>query len=354
MNNKIIINYQDILMSLPQPVFVTGCGGVVRLINTAGQYLMTGLGVTESLGSCIVKHIPHQSFMDVYEDIRVGDKIVGTVDFSLDNPYLAIKQYFTANVSKVEISDKILIVVVLSDMTSQRQADKMRSDFIANANHELRTPLSSIVGFVETLQNGALEERDTANKFLSIMAKESKRMARVLDDLLSLSRIEQDEHIVPDGTVDLKKTLHSIAEGLDFIGRAKNISFSFDLKGNTVVNGEGDQLTQVFQNLMSNAIKYGNRDSVVSIKTHEYSTERGKAVKVAISDCSGGIEEKHLSRLTERFYRVDKARSRKEDGTGLGLAIVKHIVSHHRGVLEIESVLGIGSVFSVILPVRNV
>ena len=354
MNNKVITNYQDILMALPQPIFVTGTGGVVCLINTAGQHLMADFGVTESLGSRITENIPHQSFLDVYEDIRVGDKVFGAVDFSLENPYLTIKQYFTANVSKVDISDAILIVVVLSDRTSQRQVDKMRSDFIANASHELRTPLSSIVGFVETLQNGALKELDTANKFLSIMAMESTRMARVLDDLLSLSRIEQDEHTVPDGRVNLKTILYSIADGLNFIGGAKNISFSFDLKGNNVVNGDADQLTQVFQNLMANAIKYGNRDSVVNIKTQQCNINRKKAVKVMVADCSGGIEEKHLNRLTERFYRVDKARSRKEGGTGLGLAIVKHIVSHHRGVLEIESVIGEGSVFSVILPVRNV
>ena len=352
MINKNITNYQDILMALPHPVFVTGMGGIIRLVNIAGEHLMSGLGAGAVFETKLLNHIKHPAFVSMYEDIRNGDVPSGQVEFSLNNPYLSTRQYFSASVSKVEISGKALIVVVLNDMTSERQADNMRTDFIANVSHELRTPLSSILGFVETLQNGAVDDKEVANKFLSIMATESTRMKRVLDDLLSLSRIEQDEHSVPNGTVQIDTILRFIGDGLELVAQAKNVGFVYDLMPNTVINGESDQLTQVFQNLMANAIKYGNENSTVKITMSNAKLDTAEAVKVSISDFGDGIEEKYITRLTERFYRVDKARSRKEGGTGLGLAIVKHIVNHHRGILDIESTVGQGSIFSVTLPKR--
>ena len=350
MSDKSITNYEDVLMALPNPVFVTGEGGVIRLLNTSAVNLIGGFGKKNALGNVLHEFLNSTSFIEVYNSVRRGERTEETVDFSMKNPYLLSKQYFSAHINTINAIDKKIIVVVLVDVTSERQVDKMRTDFIANVSHELRTPLSSIIGFVETLQDGAIADKKNAERFLSIMSAESNRMKRVLDDLLSLSRIEQDEHIVPMGRVNIHDILISMQEMMTPVAQAKNVSFTCALEGDLYVNGDMDQLIQVFQNLISNAIKYGNNDSVVHIRSENVIYNSTPSVKISIQDSGDGIEEKKISRLTERFYRVDKARSRQEGGTGLGLAIVKHIVGHHRGTLDIRSIVGVGSTFIVILP----
>ncbi len=203
-----------------------------------------------------------------------------------------------------------------------------------------------MIGFIETLRGPAKDDREASERFLALMATQSGRMARLVDDLLSLSRIEMNEHTVPDDAVDLRKVVNTVADLLTPQARQRNISIETDLDALTrPVTGDPDELTQLFQNLVENAIKYAREDTAVRIDA----SADGDTVTISVADQGDGIASEHLSRLTERFYRVDTARSRELGGTGLGLAIVKHIVNRHRGKLAIDSVEGEGSTFSVAL-----
>ena len=246
------------------------------------------------------------------------------------------------------------MLITLHDITGIRRSEQMRADFVANASHELRTPLSTLIGFLETLRGPAREDAAARERFLGIMQEQAGRMARLIDDLLSLSRIELEEHTPPTGAVDAVAVLHAVIDSLEM--RARERGMSVDLVVTTAsarVIGDEDQLTQVFQNLIVNAVKYAAADTpiTVTIGGRDAGLEaRAGELAVAVADRGDGIPRNHLSRLTERFYRVDPGRSRAIGGTGLGLAIVKHIVNRHRGRLGIDSRVGHGSVFTVFLP----
>lgn len=263
-----------------------------------------------------------------------------------------------------------MVILTLHDITALRRSEQMRADFIANASHELRTPLSSLLGFIETLRGPAREDLDAHERFLSIMHDQASRMARLVNDLLSLSRIELDEHMPPAGTVDVLDRLDSVMASLELKAASRRIRLTLEAPdGLPPVIGDEDQLTQVFQNLVSNAIKYTREgtDVTVAVSVADGAVVgfaglvplpgrggRGHPmVAVAVRDQGEGIARTHLPRLTERFYRVDAARSRAMGGTGLGLAIVKHILNRHRGRLTIESEVGVGSTFTVYLPVAE-
>lgn len=253
-------------------------------------------------------------------------------------------------------ADGTVAILSLHDLTAVRRTEQLRVDFIANASHELRTPLASLLGFLETLRGPAREDRDAQTRFLGIMHEQALRMGRLIEDLLSLSRIELDEHSVPAGCVDLGALLESVAQAAQPQAAERAMTVSLPQTA-PAVRGNRDELAQVFQNLIDNAIKYANAETAVSV-TAETGPDVDKhlgrpAVKIAVRDRGEGIARAHLGRLTERFYRVDTARSRALGGTGLGLAIVKHIVNRHRGVLDIESREGEGSIFSVILPLAE-
>lgn len=261
-----------------------------------------------------------------------------------------------ANVAPVPKSSgangKAIMLIQIRDLSEQDRLTQLRTDFIANASHELRTPLASIRGFIETLQGPASADAPAQRKFLGIMATQAARMTRILDDLLSLSRIEMREHLPPSEIIDLTPVLKSTVEGLEPIAREAKISLKFrSLEAPNTVRGDRDELVQVFQNLIQNAIKYGHEGGNVEISLKHVPSVREGASKIAIAiaDDGPGIAAAHLPRLTERFYRVDTATSRERGGTGLGLAIVKHIVSRHRGELKISSVPGEGSTFTVVL-----
>jgi two-component system phosphate regulon sensor histidine kinase PhoR len=229
----------------------------------------------------------------------------------------------------------------------------MRADFVANVSHELRTPLSTLLGFTETLRGAARDDAAARERFLGIMHDQASRMSRLVRDLLSLSRIEETEHTPPTGEVRIGAIVASVVDGLMLQARGKSIDVVVDVPPDLpAVVGEADQLTQVFQNLIDNAIKYGRPGSKVRVTAQRATADGGAAalVVVAVADEGEGIPREHLSRLTERFYRVDAGRSRQLGGTGLGLAIVKHIVNRHRGALAVDSELGRGTVFTVHLP----
>ena len=249
-------------------------------------------------------------------------------------------------------------LVVLSDRTRERAVERMRADFVANVSHELRTPLASLIGFVETLRGPAADDPPAQQRFLAIMAEQSARMNRLIDDLLSLSRIELTEHQAPSEPLDLTALIQRMAAGFEPRLRERNVRLAMRIEADLpLLAGDADQMAQVLQNLLDNGLKYGRDNAVLSLDVglappgDRWPSRRG--IVIAVADQGVGIAKQHLPRLTERFYRADKGRSRAVGGTGLGLAIVKHIVNRHRGQLLIESEEGSGTTVSIWLPVAH-
>ena len=256
---------------------------------------------------------------------------------------------------RVKLAKKNLILVCFRDVTDVEQATQMRRDFVANVSHELRTPLTTLSGFIETLQGPAREDEAARKRFLGIMSKEAARMNRLVDDLLSLSRVESDERMRPIEQVELNTLLQSCIITMAAPAKSEKVDITLlgDESSEYFIQGDEDQLRQVFNNLLENAIKYGGANGKITVDielvAHD-ATLRGPAICLCVCDTGPGIDPLHIPRLTERFYRVDSHRSRAVGGTGLGLAIVKHIVNRHRGRLAIASTLGEGTAFSVLLP----
>ncbi len=255
-------------------------------------------------------------------------------------------------IARMMVWNEETIIVLLLDTTLQHNLEKMRRDFVTNVSHELRSPLTSLIGFVETMQNTPDMTPNVRERFLNIMDEEANRMSRLINDLMSLSKVEVDEHIVPEGEIFVKTLIISAINSLSnrALKTGHDIRFTdhrTDQTVETLVRGKKDEIIEVFQNLLDNALKYSFPASVINVDMHE--NQIGQLV-INIINQGEGIKEKHISRLTERFYRVDKGRSRQMGGTGLGLAIVKHIINKHRGELKISSELEKETVFSVTFP----
>ena len=245
------------------------------------------------------------------------------------------------------LPDGTRALLVLSDRTQERALERMRADFVANASHELRTPLASLMGFVETLRGPAADDPPAQARFLAIMAEQAARMNRLIDDLLSLSRIELSEHTPPGDSLDLGAVAARVLAGFEVRLAERRQKLAVDIAAALPrVVADGDQMAQVLSNLVENAMKYGREGGTVAVSLQP----AAGGVMLSVRDDGPGIARVHIPRLTERFYRVDKGRSRNAGGTGLGLAIVKHIVNRHRGRLVIESEEGNGATFSVWLP----
>ncbi|MGA8616049.1 MAG: ATP-binding protein [Xanthobacteraceae bacterium] len=244
-----------------------------------------------------------------------------------------------------------LVLLTFRDLTTSRRVDEMRADFVANASHELRTPLAALSGFIETLQGSARDDTKARERFLAIMQQQASRMARLIDDLLSLSRIELNAHRRPDKPVDLVPIVRQVADGLQTLARDRGVTVNVEASGAQTVLGDRDELVRLFENLIENALKYGATGKRVDIKLAPATAEEGEPeVQVSVRDYGPGIAPEHLPRLTERFYRVNVRESRDQGGTGLGLALVKHILNRHRGRLSIDSTPGAGATFTVYLP----
>ena len=307
-------------------------------------------------GRALVEILRHPDVVDAAERACRGEK-AGDVEFQLPG---AVERSFQARLTPLAGADEQAAVLSLHELTAIRRAERLRGDFVANASHELRTPLASLVGFIETLRGPARDDATARERFLSIMEEQAQRMARLIEDLLSLSRIELDEHTPPKDRVDLGQILRSTVSALEIQARKKQMRIRLELEGAPEVLGNEDELNQMFQNLVDNAVKYGRPRTEVRVVVEpaempgEVSGGRVFAgVKVSVIDQGEGIARADIPRLTERFYRVDKARSRALGGTGLGLAIVKHIANRHRGRLTIESQPGRGSCFSIQLPLAG-
>jgi len=244
-----------------------------------------------------------------------------------------------------------LFVVTLHDLTPIRRVEEMRVDFVANASHELRTPLASLAGFIDTLQGSARDDAVARARFLDIMKAQATRMARLIDDLLSLSRIELRAHLQPQSQVDLVAIVRHVADGLQVLARDRGVEIAIDMPATPLtIRGDRDELIRAFENLIENALKYGAAGKRVEVTGREEATATGREAVVSVRDHGPGIAPEHLPRLTERFYRVDVADSRSQGGTGLGLALAKHVFNRHRGRMTIESTPGHGATFTARLP----
>src|SRR5690348_205240 len=268
-----------------------------------------------------------------------------------------LDRWFEAFVTPVRLNagDGIVTDVLLmtfNDLTPLRRVEEMRADFIANASHELRTPLAALLGFVETLQGTAKDDPVARSKFLGIMQAQATRMARLIDDLLSLSRIELNAHLQPSTPVNLAPIARQVVDGLQTLARDRGVEIKIALPPDTLtVLGDRDELIRALENLIENALKYGAVGKRVDVSVSRFHLRAGAPeIRVSVRDYGPGISPEHLPRLTERFYRVDVADSRAQGGTGLGLALVKHVLNRHGGRLTIESTLGEGATFTMNLP----
>ncbi|WP_020590512.1 ATP-binding protein [Kiloniella laminariae] len=348
---------EAILSSLPDPLIMLGKKRQIIRGNPAAQAIF-GDNITGRELSTILRNPGILSAVDSVENS--SENISRFVEFKIHG---RVERYMLARIARMneQTWDGTRVIVSLHDQTAAKKVDQMRGDFIANASHELKTPLASLMGFIETLKGPAKDDPEAQQRFLNIMQDQSERMSHLVSDLLSLSRIELLEHTPPTGITDLNNIITKITEGLHTQIENKQITIrkdlSPDLENSIPVLGDAEALTQLFQNLLENAVKYGHKGTTVTIRGKAYGPgsqgmrRLGRpSVAIAIIDQGDGIPREHIPRLTERFYRVDAARSRELGGTGLGLAIVKHIVNRHRGVLTIDSEVGRGSTFTVYLP----
>jgi two-component system, OmpR family, phosphate regulon sensor histidine kinase PhoR len=341
-----------VVAALPEPLLLLDADRRVVRANAAAEALLGGRMLERDLAGAL----RHPTLLAAADAVLRGEG-PRVVEFELTTP---VERHLSARIATLapQTHDGAVAVLLLNDLTALKRAEQLRADFVANASHELRTPLASLIGFIETLRGPAREDRAAGERFLAIMADQAARMQRLVADLLSLSRIEMNEHRSPTGAVDLGAVMRGVAEALEQRAGARGMHIDLALPDDLPpVQGDADELTQVVQNLIDNAINYGGSGTAVEVVASRSAKLLPGAragpratVSLAVRDHGAGIAREHLPRLTERFYRVDAARSRELGGTGLGLAIVKHIVNHHRGALEIDSEPGQGSVFTVHLP----
>ncbi|MGE3335573.1 MAG: ATP-binding protein [Rhodospirillaceae bacterium] len=349
---------QNILDSLPDPLFILDHRRRIVSTNGAARELFEMERAAGPLvGRDLAGIIRDPKVLEAAEG-ALGPGRKGEAEFTLPSP---VERTFIAAVVPLSssVQDGPAALVLLHDQTDRLKMDQMRADFVANASHELRTPLASVLGFIETLLGPAKDDEKAREEFLAIMLKQAERMRRLIDDLLSLSRIELHEHTRPTEAVDVTPTLRNVIELVEKQAAGNKVAIIATVAPDVPkAIADANELHQVFFNLLSNAVKYGgDRGVEVEVSVAQQRPKdmpgRGPALKIAVRDHGEGIPREHLARLTERFYRVDNARSRQLGGTGLGLAIVKHITIRHRGALTIDSEIGKGSTFSVFLPVAG-
>jgi two-component system phosphate regulon sensor histidine kinase PhoR len=337
---------ERIIETLDVPILIVDRTKRVASANRAARDII-GEEVEERVLSAVIRD---PGVLDAVDDILSGSS-GEEVELSIAD---AVTRHFLAQLLPIRASSGqgTGVMIALQDLTAARRIDQTRSDFIANVSHELRTPLSALIGFIETLHGPARDDAAARERFLVLMREQAERMSRLIGDLMSLSRIELNEHSRPRGRVDVIGAAQSVVEVLQIKAKEKSVALRLDMPDRpAVVVGDDDEIMQIIQNLVDNAIKYSGEGSTVNLTvTHTQPPSGGEAVAIIVRDEGYGIEAEHLPRLTERFYRVDAARSRALGGTGLGLAIVKHIVNRHSGRLEIDSTPGEGSTFSVTLP----
>ena len=330
---------QTIVDALPHPALILNFEFKIQCANSAAASLFDA----DLTGMDFVRVLRQPGAIECLSKAAQTNKLK-TCDLVL---HLQTPRTYKASAAPLVGLGTDCILFTLIDISAEIDAEKSRSTFVANVSHELRSPLTSLMGIVETLQGPARNDVKARDNFLNLMHGETQRMSRLVGDLLSLSKLEAKEHLPPEGEVDIPRLIRRIIAVLseskpDYKNRVV-LEAPDDLSN---IIGDRDELTEVFQNLIENALKYSEPKTPVNVNILQTDT----TIKITIADQGEGIAPEHLPRLTERFYRVDKGRSRETGGTGLGLAITKHILNRHRGRLSIESKIGVGSVVSVTLP----
>ena len=343
--NKIVIEV------LPDAIFILDAQQrIVRTNGMARHFFGHRLS-----GKPVIEVLPVDSLIEALDNVTQVREVEFTLEGDIKRDYIAKLTKFPSN--SPSLTDTIL---TLHDLTEVKQIRRMRADFVANASHEMKTPLASIIGLIETMQTSAKADPEAQKEFLGIMGTQAERMKTLITDLLSLSKIQSDTS-PPETKADIAKILQEVKKYCDVIAKQKNVKIKIKVQEDLPqIIADEEQLNQVFTNLISNSIKYGYEDSKVEVNAEitrklpiELNDKFDKGLVVTVKDKSDGIPEEHLPRLTERFYRVDSARSKKLGGTGLGLAIVKHILIRHNGILKIESKKNVGSEFKVYLPIPD-
>lgn len=330
------------LNGVPMPLIIVDEERKIAFANIAAQDLL-GKDIVED---DVFLYLRQSKFVKAFDSIFVErQKSAGEVRFITKR-----NRSFDVTITRVSGTGKhgvpTQVMAFFYEVTSLLQTEQMRVDFVANASHELRTPLSSVIGFIETLQGPARDDPAAQERFLGIMQSEAERMVRLIDDLLSLSKIEMSRHVAPDTVVDIKNLVSGVVLTASETGKKRGVVFETEVHdGALSAIADQDQITQVLVNLTNNAAKYADSNTTVFVSANPVNRKKNN-IKISVRDEGPGISEEHLARLTERFYRVDDARSRQMGGTGLGLAIVKHILLRHDSQLDIESEIGKGTTFS--------
>jgi two-component system phosphate regulon sensor histidine kinase PhoR len=336
------LSARDLMAVVPDPII---------LFDEKGAALHANQAATAAFGliprGTLLPHRFRAAEMQELLGRLLRQRLAGTIEYHEKVP---IERAFRVAAMPVG-SRPDIFVLHFKDQSETRRIDRMRADFIANASHELRTPLASIAGFIETLRGPARNDEKARDNFLQIMHAQTARMARLIDDLLSLSRLEMKPHLRSAGRIDLAEVVAGVVESLGHLARENDVIVEFARPpGPVLAPGSRDELTQVFVNLLENACRYGRDGGRVDISIAESRDGDAPEVTVTIRDHGPGIADEHIPRITERFYRVDVETSRTQKGTGLGLSIVKHILTRHEGRLTVKSRLGEGAAFTVHLP----
>jgi two-component system phosphate regulon sensor histidine kinase PhoR len=342
---------QALLDAMPSPVVAIDSASIVVAANARARLVLAGLRLQQ----------PVALMLHATELIETIDRVIATgqPDKAHFSEKVPAERWYEVHVVPVRPpavapGGRTLLLLTFHDLTPLYRVEQMRADFVANASHELRTPLAALSGFIDTLLGPARDDPAAREKFLGIMQTQASRMARLIDDLLSLSRIELRAHVNPDVALDLVAIVRQVLDGLQTLAKERDVKLALAAPNDPVtVRGDRDELVRMLENLVENALKYGASGKRVEVRIEVIKTAGGKAdeARIAVRDYGPGIAPEHMPRLTERFYRVDVGQSRAEGGTGLGLALAKHILNRHQGRLEIDSTLGQGSTFTAVVPV---
>lgn len=335
----------SILGALPEAIIAIGADDRILEANPAARELFPAVRV----GAPLARVLRSPDILDAVEQVR------RTAEPSRASwlERVPVERQFDVTITLVRSQgEDPMLILYFREISESRRLERMRIDFVANASHEMRTPLSSLLGFIETLQGPARNDAKARTRFLEIMREQAQRMARLVDDLLSLSRIEQHLHLRPQEPVDLTLIIRHIADTLGPLADDSGMILELAIDQPVIVSGDRDELLRVAENLIENAIKYGAADGSDNRVKISASICDQEGI-MTVEDFGPGIAQEHLPRLTERFYRIDAGQSRAKGGTGLGLAIVKHIVARHRGRMAIRSAPGQGATFRVILPLHK-
>ena len=336
-----------VVAGLPDPVVALDRDGHVLALNDRARAIAPALRQGEPVSFALrmpelIEAIGQAAVLGEEQRVVYFERV--PIDRWFETIVMPVKREPDANLPD-------LVLMTFHDLTPLRRVEEMRADFVANASHELRTPLAALLGFIETLQGSAREDAKARARFLAIMQEQARRMARLIDDLLSLSRIELNAHRRPDTPVDLVPIVRQVIDGLETLARDRGVTVNIEAANALPVLGDHDELVRIFENLVENALKYGAAGKRVDIKLGLAASADGQPeAQVSVRDYGPGIAPEHMPRLTERFYRVDVTESRAQGGTGLGLALVKHILNRHRGRLTIDSGPGAGATFTIHLP----